>query len=71
MNEIMSFSTFSLPVSPAIKVIDKGMMDMKSQRFYLLNFPKKWGYDGSKVENLDSGNDQLIRKAEQLAAEIE
>ncbi|MFW2320629.1 adenine deaminase C-terminal domain-containing protein [Enterococcus faecalis] len=40
MNEIMSFSTLSLPVSPAIKVTDFGMMDTKSQRFYPLVFPE-------------------------------
>ena len=34
MNEIMSFSTLSLPVSPAIKVTDVGMMDTKTQVFY-------------------------------------
>jgi len=33
-NEIMSFSTLSLPVSPAIKMTDFGMMDTKSQIFY-------------------------------------
>jgi len=40
MNEIMSFSTLSLPVSPAIKVTDKGMMDTKTQKFYPLIFPE-------------------------------
>lgn len=30
-NEIMSFSTLSLPVSPEIKITDKGMMATKSQ----------------------------------------
>ncbi|NLM66797.1 MAG: adenosine deaminase, partial [Enterococcus sp.] len=40
MNEIMSFSTLSLPVSPAIKVTDKGMMDTKLQTFYPLVFPE-------------------------------
>jgi adenine deaminase len=30
-NEIMSFSTLSLPVSPAIKITDKGMMHVRSQ----------------------------------------
>lgn len=40
MNEIMSFSTLSLPVSPAIKVTDKGMMDTKNQTFYPLVFPE-------------------------------
>jgi adenine deaminase len=39
-NEIMSFSTLSLPVSPAIKVTDKGMMDTKTQAFYPLIFPE-------------------------------
>lgn len=29
MNEIMSFSTLSLPVSPAIKITDKGLIDVK------------------------------------------
>ncbi|GCF92905.1 adenine deaminase [Enterococcus florum] len=40
MNEIMSFSTLSLPVSPAIKVTDKGMMDTKNQTFYPVVFPE-------------------------------
>ena len=31
-NEIMSFSTLSLPVSPAIKITDKGLFDVRSQR---------------------------------------
>ncbi|MHC5229218.1 adenine deaminase C-terminal domain-containing protein [Enterococcus sp. LJL99] len=39
-NEIMSFSTLSLPVSPAIKVTDRGMMDTKTQEFYPLIFPE-------------------------------
>jgi len=39
-NEIMSFSTLSLPVSPAIKVTDKGMMNTKTQEFYPLVFPE-------------------------------
>lgn len=30
-NEIMSFSTISLPVSPVIKITDKGMMNVRSQ----------------------------------------
>ncbi|WP_053362618.1 adenine deaminase C-terminal domain-containing protein [Bacillus sp. FJAT-27251] len=30
-NEIMSFSTLSLPVSPSIKITDKGMMNVRSQ----------------------------------------
>jgi adenine deaminase len=30
-NEIMSFSTLSLPVSPDIKITDKGMMNVRSQ----------------------------------------
>ena len=30
MNEIMSFSTLSLPVSPAIKITDKGLIDVKN-----------------------------------------
>ena len=29
MNEIMSFSTLSLPVSPALKITDKGLIDVK------------------------------------------
>ena len=29
MNEIMSFSTLSLPVSPAIKISDKGLIDVR------------------------------------------
>lgn len=32
MNEIMSFSTLSLPVSPALKITDKGLVDVKKQR---------------------------------------
>ncbi|HLQ40838.1 MAG TPA: adenine deaminase C-terminal domain-containing protein [Tetragenococcus sp.] len=39
-NEIMSFSTLSLPVSPAIKVTDFGMMNTKDQVFYPLVFPE-------------------------------
>lgn len=39
-NEIMSFSTLSLPVSPAIKVTDVGMMNTKTQEFYELVLPK-------------------------------
>lgn len=31
-NEIMSFSTLSLPVSPVIKITDKGMMNVRSQK---------------------------------------
>lgn len=31
-NEIMSFSTLSLPVSPAIKITDKGLFSVRSQR---------------------------------------
>lgn len=50
MNEIMSFSTLSLPVSPAIKVTDKGMMNTKTQEFYPLIFPE----DGELLnENTD------------------
>ena len=30
-NEIMSFSTLSLPVSPAIKITDKGLIDVRKQ----------------------------------------
>jgi adenine deaminase len=30
-NEIMSFSTLSLPVSPALKITDVGMMDVRTQ----------------------------------------
>ena len=49
-NEIMSFSTLSLPVSPAIKVTDRGMMDTKTQEFYPLIFPE----DGVLInENAD------------------
>ncbi len=33
INEIMSFSTLSLPVSPEIKVTDKGIIDTKTQKF--------------------------------------
>ncbi|MDR0921351.1 MAG: amidohydrolase family protein [Lactobacillales bacterium] len=40
MNEIMSFSTLSLPVSPAIKVTDFGMMNTREQTFYPLIFPE-------------------------------
>lgn len=39
-NEIMSFSTLSLPVSPAIKVTDFGMMNTKKQTFYPLILPE-------------------------------
>lgn len=35
-NEIMSFSTLSLPVSPAIKVTDVGILETKTQEFYPL-----------------------------------
>lgn len=35
-NEIMSFSTLSLPVSPEIKITDKGMLNTKTQEFYPL-----------------------------------
>lgn len=31
-NEIMSFSTLSLPVSPNIKITDKGMMNVRTQK---------------------------------------
>ncbi|BDR57211.1 hypothetical protein KIMC2_17730 [Xylocopilactobacillus apis] len=31
-NEIMSLSTLSLLVSPALKISDKGMFDVKSQK---------------------------------------
>jgi len=34
VNEIMSFSTLSLPVSPQVKVTDVGMMDTKTHEFY-------------------------------------
>lgn len=30
MNEIMSFSTLSLPVSPALKITDKGLIDVRN-----------------------------------------
>ncbi|WP_317367137.1 adenine deaminase C-terminal domain-containing protein [uncultured Tyzzerella sp.] len=33
INEIMSFSTLSLPVSPEIKITDKGMLYTKTQKF--------------------------------------
>lgn len=33
INEIMSFSTLSLPVSPEIKITDKGILDTRSQKF--------------------------------------
>lgn len=36
MNEIMSFSTLSLPVSPAIKITDKGLIDVKNQKIVSL-----------------------------------
>ncbi|MGL4912313.1 MAG: adenine deaminase C-terminal domain-containing protein [Romboutsia sp.] len=36
MNEIMSFSTLSLPVSPAIKITDKGLIDVKKQKIVSL-----------------------------------
>ncbi|MDZ5034694.1 adenine deaminase C-terminal domain-containing protein, partial [Clostridium perfringens] len=36
MNEIMSFSTLSLPVSPALKITDKGLIDVKAQKFVSL-----------------------------------
>jgi adenine deaminase len=32
-NEVMSFSTLSLPVSPEIKITDKGMIDTRSQKW--------------------------------------
>ncbi|MCY6482903.1 amidohydrolase family protein [Clostridium aestuarii] len=32
MNEIMSFSTLCLPVSPALKITDKGLIDVKKQK---------------------------------------
>lgn len=32
-NEIMSFSTLSLPVSPAYKVTDRGLLETKTQQF--------------------------------------
>lgn len=49
-NEIMSFSTLSLPVSPAIKVTDRGMMNTKTQEFYPSIFPE----DGVLInENTD------------------
>lgn len=32
MNEIMSFSTLSLPVSPALKITDKGLIDVRKQK---------------------------------------
>ena len=33
INEIMSFSTLSLPVSPEIKITDKGIIYTKTQQF--------------------------------------
>ncbi|MCY6369462.1 adenine deaminase C-terminal domain-containing protein [Clostridium ganghwense] len=36
MNEIMSFSTLSLPVSPALKITDKGLIDVKKQEIVSL-----------------------------------
>ena len=33
INEIMSFSTLSLPVSPEIKITDKGILDTRAQKF--------------------------------------
>ncbi|MDZ5017061.1 adenosine deaminase, partial [Clostridium perfringens] len=36
MNEIMSFSTLSLPVSPALKITDKGLIDVRAQKFVSL-----------------------------------
>ncbi len=35
MNEIMSFSTLSLPVSPALKITDKGLIDVKKVVLFL------------------------------------
>lgn len=35
-NEIMSFSTLSLPVSPALKITDKGLIDVKKQEIVSL-----------------------------------
>ncbi|MBT2658525.1 amidohydrolase family protein [Bacillus sp. ISL-18] len=43
-NEIMSFSTLSLPVSPIIKITDKGMMNVRSQMMIPL-------VEGEKFEN--------------------
>ncbi|MEF9990861.1 MAG: adenine deaminase C-terminal domain-containing protein [Romboutsia sp.] len=36
MNEIMSFSTLSLPVSPALKITDKGLIDVKKHKIVSL-----------------------------------
>ncbi|RDY26366.1 adenosine deaminase [Romboutsia weinsteinii] len=36
MNEIMSFSTLSLPVSPALKITDKGLIDVRNQKIVSL-----------------------------------
>ncbi|MGL4739154.1 MAG: adenine deaminase C-terminal domain-containing protein [Cellulosilyticaceae bacterium] len=36
LNEIMSFSTLSLPVSPEIKMTDLGMLDTRTQQFITL-----------------------------------
>ena len=31
-NEIMSMSTLALPVSPALKLTDRGLLDVKTQK---------------------------------------
>ncbi|MGL5380927.1 adenine deaminase C-terminal domain-containing protein [Clostridium sp.] len=36
MNEIMSFSTLSLPVSPALKITDKGLIDVRKHEIVSL-----------------------------------
>lgn len=36
MNEIMSFSTLSLPVSPALKITDKGLIDVRKHKIVSL-----------------------------------
>ncbi|QZY55216.1 adenine deaminase [Crassaminicella profunda] len=39
-NEIMSFSTLSLPVSPSLKITDKGLIDVKKQEIVDLFYEK-------------------------------
>ena len=36
MNEIMSFSTLSLPVSPELKITDKGLIDVRKNEIVSL-----------------------------------
>ncbi|WZL73705.1 adenine deaminase C-terminal domain-containing protein [Clostridiaceae bacterium 35-E11] len=40
-NEIMSFSTLSLPVSPSLKITDKGLIDVRSQEIVHLFYEEK------------------------------